>query len=244
MKQIILILLLFITGLSAKPVKFAIGEWNPYVGEALEGYGPTTKVVRHACEQAGLECEFEFHPWKRSIEMAIRNYDDTLATFPWVQTARRDDMMFPIRTPVLKTEQVVFYRKGKFPENWTVDFEKLVDQRVAVIRGYLTGDMLVEKGITPHIVSSAETAWKMIALNRIDFFLDSKQVGLSECHKFSPGVCAQITTSKPYEYDHLIIYFTRANENSKRIKEALETALSNMQSNGKIEKIYRESYRQ
>lgn len=80
--------------MSAQTVKFSIGDWEPYVGQMLGNYGPTTKIVDTACQRAGFTCAYEFHPWKRSLDMAKRNYEDIMASFPWTEQSGEMDKIF------------------------------------------------------------------------------------------------------------------------------------------------------
>lgn len=197
MKKVIGIILLVQSILFAKTVKFSIGEWEPYVGQMLADYGPTTKIVSLACERAGFECEYYFHPWKRSFEMATRNADNVLGTFPWTSTPERRDKMFYNGIPVLISKEVIFYRKGVLPEDTTGDFSQLKGKRVLGIRGYVSTKNLEKAGVKSHIVSTAETAWKMIEANRMDILVDNELAGMSECKKYAPNVCAYIQKSQP-----------------------------------------------
>lgn len=241
MKRLVLIIFLLQELLFSQTVRFAIGEWEPYVGQMLPDYGPTTKIVSLACKRAGIKCEYQFYPWQRSFDMAVRNSDDIIGTFPWKATQERTDKMFYNGIPVLVSRDVIFYRKGVLPDSAKNDLVQLRGKRVLGLRGYVATQYLEEAGVKAHIVSTAETAWKMIAANRMDILVDSELVGLSECKKYAPDVCSQIRTSTPTNINKLGIYYTRIHDDSKTIMMKINTELEKMKKSGEIEKIYKES---
>ena len=67
------------SAVNADTATFAVGEWAPYIGEALPDKGPHAKRVSDVFSGAGYDVKFEFTPWKRASESTKRG--DLPATF-------------------------------------------------------------------------------------------------------------------------------------------------------------------
>jgi polar amino acid transport system substrate-binding protein len=228
--------------LYAQTVKFSVGEWEPYVSEQLEGYGVVARIVDIACKRAGLKCVYEFHPWQRSFDMAVRNYEGTMGTFPWAYRENRTQKMLFNTIPILQTNQVVFFRKGVFSPNTNLSLRDLRGKKVVAIRSYIDTAQLLDANVSPHIVGTEETAWKMIATGRMNIMVASEYVGRSGCNRYAPKVCSQLAISKPHDTHKLGIYFTRIHDDSLKIMKKIDTELMKMKQTGEIKKIYQTEF--
>ena len=79
-------------GAAESDVVFAIGEWAPYVGESLPGYGYAASIVQAACSAAGLRARFEFYPWPRAEARVAEGL--AFASFPFVALPEREERFF------------------------------------------------------------------------------------------------------------------------------------------------------
>lgn len=62
-------------------VILATGEWPPYVSANLPGQGATAEVVREAFKAVGVDVEFRFYPWSRTVYEA-KNNPELMGYFP------------------------------------------------------------------------------------------------------------------------------------------------------------------
>lgn len=62
-------------------IVLATGEWPPYVGAELPGQGATAQVVREAFKAVGVDVEFRFFPWSRTVYEAKSN-PEIIGYFP------------------------------------------------------------------------------------------------------------------------------------------------------------------
>ena len=95
--------------IAAGSVKFAIGEWEPYTGHKMEGYGMVTEIVTAACTAGGLKAEYEFFPWRRAewcVEAGTH-----FATFPYQGTNERAAKYYFSET-LCKSSNGILLHKG------------------------------------------------------------------------------------------------------------------------------------
>lgn len=227
----------FATLAQAQTVTFAIGEWEPYTGETVADYGLSAKVVTKACEKAGITCEYEFMPWKRAYNMAMKGR--VIGTFPWSSDApERQEKFFPSVESVSDTTTVFFHKKDVvFPAGGNKDFNKLDGLPLVGMQGYTNSEALKKMGVKIHLVSDSAKAWKMIEKGRAGVLPDDIQVGKAECQKYAPTVCEQMMTSEPIRSSPMHILFTRVDDNAKAIREKIDAALKAMKESGEYAAI-------
>ena len=108
---------------AADTAKFAIGEWEPYTGQKLEGNGMATEIVVAACAAAGIKPEFEFSPWKRA-EASVEE-GSCFATFPY-QASKEREGKFEFSDLLCKSANGILFHKGN-PRTATFVFNKPED---------------------------------------------------------------------------------------------------------------------
>lgn len=220
----------------AETVTFAIGEWEPYTGETAPDYGLSSKIISTACEKAGLTCEYEFMPWKRAYNMAMKGA--VIGTFPWsAEEKERQDKFYPSKESVSSTETVFFYKDIEFPADAIKDFNKLNGLPLIGINGYTNSEKIKEMGIKIHMVNDSKLAWKMIEKGRGKILPDDVLVGKAECKKHTPSICDSMKTSEPIRSSPMHILFSRVVDNSEAVREKLDAALAEMKKSGEFDKI-------
>lgn len=236
-KALVLAAALSSSVLYAQTVVFAIGEWEPFTGETMEGYGLSTKVVTKACEKAGLNCEYEFMPWKRAYTMTMKGR--VVGTFPWSRgDEERMEQFHHSEQFVSMSSPVIFYEKSvTLPDGAEKDTMKLKDLPLVGINSYTDSEQLKKAGIKIHMVNESKLAWKMMEKGRAKVFIDDLQVGKSECAKFTPGFCANMKTSAPLRESGMHILYPRVDENAKDVMQKLDVALKEMHANGEFAAI-------
>jgi polar amino acid transport system substrate-binding protein len=222
--------------LYAQTVTFVLGEWEPFTGETIDGYGKTAQVVTKACEKAGLTCEYEFMGWPRANSMALQGH--AIGTFPWFANKKRKEQFIFSKESVSAGENVFFYTKNvAFPKNWENNFSVLNGLPIVSVGVYTVSEDLKKAGVDFHKVSASKKAWDMIRAGRKKVFPDDIQVGRSECKKYVPKICDTLKVSKPINKSPMYIMFSRVADNSKVIQEKLDKALAEMKKNGEYDAI-------
>ncbi|GAA0773994.1 transporter substrate-binding domain-containing protein [Roseibium denhamense] len=167
------------TAAKAETLQIGVGEWAPYIGEALPDQGLHTKRVMDVLNAAGYnDLELVFQPWKRSYEVAKRG--DYVATFSWSHSDEREaDFIYP-EVPLEEQTDVIFYSKAKHPDGisaTSIEDIKAQGLQVVGLAGYWYESALKDAGVDIHIVSSEDNAWKFLQAGRADIMIENEVVG-------------------------------------------------------------------
>ena len=128
---LLLCILLLASASTAESVRLTNGEWSPYLGENLPHQGVASRIAAEAFALRGIEVQWEFHPWARSLKMASQGERDGSAV--WLYNAERE-RRFHISDPVLESGYHLFHRKVH-AFDWR-RIEDLRGLRIAATRGY------------------------------------------------------------------------------------------------------------
>ncbi|MBU2292694.1 MAG: transporter substrate-binding domain-containing protein [Gammaproteobacteria bacterium] len=95
---------------SQEQIRIAIGEWPPFIGEALPHYGVVPQLLNEAFATQGVSVEYGFFPWKRAYTEVKQGRWQASAI--WGRTPEREaDCLFS--AVVYRDEVVLFYRRDK-----------------------------------------------------------------------------------------------------------------------------------
>jgi polar amino acid transport system substrate-binding protein len=170
------------------------GEWNPYTGVDLPGYGCDSRVVSEVFAQIGYSVEFGFFPWARAYHLAeIGEYDGTME---WDDTPEHRDAFY-ISSEALSEQEWVFYFRVDKPFLWK-SLDDLRGRTVGVTSNYAYSDAfndLIKSGkVFFAEASSDEANFKKLLSGRIDVFPIEKSVGKAILQKsFLPEEQAKLS---------------------------------------------------
>ena len=68
-------------------VVISTGEWSPWIGEEIEGYGFVGRLIEKAFAREGYAVKFEFYPWERAFRKLIRG--EVHASAYWFESEMR-----------------------------------------------------------------------------------------------------------------------------------------------------------
>ncbi len=167
------LVLLTSSSFSEQTVVFSVGEWEPFVSEKMENYGPTAEIMATACKKAGYKAQFEFYPWKRSY-INVKT-GKAIATFPWLLTEKRRIELLYHKTPLMVSKQKFFYLKEKFSNGLKISkFEDLKPYTMVGLLGYWYEKPAKKAGVKIHMVANAAQAWKMLENGRVDVYFENE----------------------------------------------------------------------
>jgi polar amino acid transport system substrate-binding protein len=149
-------------------IVIAIGEWSPYVSKKLDAYGYAAEIVTKSFKNVGIDIEFEFLPWARSIERAKRA--DVLGTFPWGLNKDKKDS-FDITTTFCFTEEKFIYLKknSNMPNDFTSS-DDLKNIRVSSIKDYSHIDLMEKYEIEFDVSNNDSQAITKLLGDRFDTY--------------------------------------------------------------------------
>jgi polar amino acid transport system substrate-binding protein len=138
-------------------------SWKNFTEE--DGSGFYFELLKKIFEPLGVSIQFQITPWPRSVAMVSLNQADALVGSYKEQV---EQFHYP-QQPIWIDISAVAFKKTQ--TNW-VGSESLKNKNVGWIRGYgydayINVDMNISKLI------DNKQAWKLLELDRIDFYLDS-----------------------------------------------------------------------
>lgn len=241
MKKLLIVLVscatLFASGpASGETIVLATGEWAPFIGETLDGYGLHSKIITKVFAKMGHDVKFDFMPWKRVYELTKKG--DYVATFTWSKTAEREGEMFYPKNELSLSKEVGFYKKSKFPDGLTInsfDDIKAQDLKVVGIASYWYESIFKEKGIRAHIVSASNLGWKMLNGGRVDLMVENIDVGNAEAQTtLGEGKNADFGVTAPLKTQTMYLIFSRVHPRSKEIMAQYDEAVSALKAAGEL----------
>ncbi|BDU51230.1 substrate-binding periplasmic protein [Haliovirga abyssi] len=155
-------------------IKLTNGEWAPFNGAKLKGYGFASDVVTKTFAKVGVDVEYKFFPWKRGYILAQRgNYDGTVS---WGKVGDRENYFYFSDEPILSGETVFFYMKGN---DFTWDkLEDLKEKRIGGTLGYSYTKSFKNIGKKLDLAHTDLQGFKKLFAGRVDIFILDLDVGL------------------------------------------------------------------
>jgi polar amino acid transport system substrate-binding protein len=90
----------------ADQIRISGGEWQPYISEHAPHYGFAAHLIAEAFAQVGIDVEWGFFPWARSIKVAQDGQWDGSAV--WLESEERREH-FLLSEPVAPSNWVFFH---------------------------------------------------------------------------------------------------------------------------------------
>lgn len=175
---VVILTLAFSTSVYAsESITLAVGEWPPYLSQELKNGGPTTRLVKQAFANSGVETQIQWLPWPRALRRTAKA--QFAATFPWYESTERSKS-FLYSDPIQTESGVIFHRKG-----FQFDWNKLADlqpYRIGANTSYFYSEEFARMEEDGELnVTRADTEQQLIEMlvkGRLDIFLMAKTSGL------------------------------------------------------------------
>ncbi len=234
----LMMLVSFSTVARAKePIVFAVGEWAPFIGKNLPGYGPVGRLATTICQEAGLTAEFEFLPWSRSLTLVKKGR--RIATLPWAKRKEMSQDFHLSQVPLFVSRKMIYFVKEKYPGGINASsLEQLRGYNIVGIQSYWYEKEAELIGLDIHLVPSAQNAWKLLITGRKDVFIENDLVAMADMKNFIPDDMSGIGQSTvPINQANMFILFSRVHPDAERLKARLDKALVKLHNSGEIERI-------
>jgi polar amino acid transport system substrate-binding protein len=222
-------------GVHAETVRLTNGEWPPYLGEQLPHYGVASRIVSEAFALQGINVNWEFHPWARSLQLAQSGKRSGSAV--WMHNDEREKSFF-YSDPVLESGFYLFHRKDYlFDWRQLSDLEKL---HLVGTRGYDYGDAFQQAEASGQLrvnrVTSDETAFRQLIAGRVDVFPVDKVVGFDMLHQYFTGAeRAKLTFHpQPLRLDSLHLLLSREVPGNAELMVRFNRGLAQLRESGKV----------
>jgi len=214
-----------------KTVTIALGEWPPFIGEKLPGFGTISRIVNSSFEAQGYQVSVGFFPWKRSFELT--RMGDWDATAVWISNPERE-RVFVYSDAVMVAQQVLFYRKDN-PFDWKTldDLEKYI---IGGSTGYYHGE-IIDQGekagvFTLERIPDEAANFKKLLMGRVDLVVANKDVGYYLMNQmFDAEQLSEITHHrKPLETSSYHLIIGKKNPRSQELVNAFNVGLAQIRS--------------
>lgn len=193
----ILVLLIFTTASragQAQTVRLTSGDWPPYTGKNLPGFGIMPRIISQAFAIKGIAVDYMFvDSWSRAYVLAQKGKCD--GSLAWAVTPeRKKDFYFS--APVAHHDYVFFHLK-ETPFHWET-LEDLKPYRISTTRSYFYGsafENMAKKGVLRVFETYEDKAhFRDLIQGRIDIFPMDRNVGFFlRDNGAALGKAAQIT---------------------------------------------------
>lgn len=225
---------------SDNPTKIRLtnGEWAPYQSANLPEYGAASELITKAFAVVGIEVEYGFFPWNRTMILVERGAWD--GTFMWVLTPERA-RKFLASDPLFVLQELVFYSKdnpvqAEKPEDLAGKVMGALDSSAF---GQQFAPLIADEKIIVARVQNNQQLFQMLAMGRVDFVPELETSGYEAVQDhLSEDQRQQIshleTMTYPWSY-HLLI--SRQIEDGPYFIEAFNRGLAILKENGEFDRI-------
>ena len=214
---------------AAQTLRISNGDWPPFMGKELPGYGLVTRIVTDAFKAEGIDIEYQFLPWARAYYVVKTGQLD--ASVGWFKNDERErEVLFS--EPVFVEKQVLFHLKSR-PLDWK-NLADLKGKSLGATLGYTYGEAFsqAEQGklIQVQRTSSDELNLRKLLAGRIDAALISQAVGDALLkNQFSAEEAAQVTSHpRAINSGPLYVIFPKQKPESEARRSAFNRGLARL----------------
>ncbi|OZG72747.1 hypothetical protein BTA51_14590 [Hahella sp. CCB-MM4] len=231
----VIALLITLNVARAEVVRITNGEWPPYLSENYNHYGVASHIVTEALKLEGVEVEYGFFPWVRSMEFAKSGLWD--ATIVWTRSAERE-AYFYFSDPVIRMEVVFFHRRDK-AFKWS-SLEDLRGYRIGGTIGYFYGAEFARleesKILTISRLRSDEQNLKLLLADRLDLFPIELEVGYEVLRRhFTQQQIDLLTTTRPFRETSYHMLVSKASDKAEMLLNSFNRGLEKLKQSGKFD---------
>lgn len=161
----------YLTPGSEEKIRLTSGEFEPFISEKYKYFGVVSHIVSEAFEYEGIQVEYSFFPWKRSLEVARAGMWD--GSVMWIKTPDREKDFYLSKEPIYSGKYLFFHLKDS-GFSWS-SIEDLQKYKIGTAIGYSYGtefDDHVKAGkITVESVPNDIQNIRKLLSGRIDAFV-------------------------------------------------------------------------
>ena len=234
MKKNFLVLFFLLSSIFIQADKLLIvtGEWEPYISQTLENYGPISNTITKVFEEMGIEIEYKFYPWRRCEELVKSG--EAFGTFPYIITPEREKTYY-YSEALYKSVGKVFYMKENLKEfDWN-DFSDFKGHRLGGVFGYWYEVPFKEEGLSVDYSATELIALQKLYNMRLDLVVGDEEVMWEIIRKNYPkDIDKFMTAPKELNSNTLHLITSKDNEKFVEIMKKFNNIIKLMEKEGKI----------
>lgn len=206
-------------------VKITAGDWPPFIGQNLEGYGVVAQTIEQVFALQGYEVTFAFYPWARAYEKAQSGEYD--ATAVWMFDEERTEHFYYSK-PVSQ-EQFVFFHHKDLAFDWA-KIDDLKGYKMGGGLGYSYGealDTLIDaKEVSISRVNNPSQNLLRLNHKRIQIYPEERQIGMYHLSQQPEEIQNNITYHpKPFLNNDGFVMFSKQSPRGKELLEIFNQGL-------------------
>lgn len=238
-----LTLLFSISTFSQEKIRVGIGEWAPYTSSELKHNGIVSHIISESFALEGIKVEFNFNPWKRTMQLTKEADLDATAIWRYKETWAQD---FLYSDSVIETGHVFFHRKDNH-FNWS-KYTDLTGVSMSGVNGFFYNkelDDAIKSGqIKMHRVKEEVQGLKMVLRGHIDVFPIVEEAGYYLLSKeFNKDEINQLThhskSLTPKNERPMYVLFTKRSEKSAYLLKKFNSGLKKLKESGKYNLFFK-----
>lgn len=219
---------------AADIVKLNTLDWEPYIGEKMDGNGFVAALVREAFTASGYTVEFTFQPWVRAKATAKDGKADGCLPEYYLQEDQAD---FLISEPFPGGPLGFMKRKAD-----NIAFSKLEDLKslkIGVVRGYVNTEDFDKADYLQKEESNDDiTNLRKLLAGRLDLVVIDKFVGLYLIQQEIPDKVGEIEFVSPaLEEKTLHVLISKKTANADAKMQAFNDGLKKMRDSGRLDEL-------
>ena len=223
---------------TSKTIRLTNGEWQPFLSKDVPHHGFASHIVTEAFALVGVEVEYGFFPWKRSMKLAREGTWDGSAIWG---TSEERLQNFHFTDAVVPTTYVFFHLKTT-AFDWD-DYDDLSDLKVGGTVEYYYSDAFEAAeaaGVFRTVRGrSDEVSLKNLLKGRIDVFPGAVMVTYEQIRDtFSEQEAALFTHhAKPIADKPLFVLLAKVVPGSERMRDLFNEGLRQLKASGRYDQI-------
>ena len=226
------------TAQTSKTIRLTNGEWQPFLSKDAPHHGFTSHIVTEAFALVGVEVEYGFFPWARSMKLAKEGLWD--GTIIWGESEERLQN-FHFSELVILTTFVLFHLKTT-PFDWS-GYDDLSDVKIGGTVEYYYSDAFEAAeaaGVIRTIRGrSDEVGLKNLLKGRIDVFPGEVMVSYEQIRDtFSEQEAALFTHHAKVIVDKpLFVLLNKDVLGNERMRDLFNEGLRQLKASGRYDQI-------
>ena len=218
----------------ATPVTLTTLNWPPFYAEELENGGFISVIVEEAFKASGYESNIEFTTWQNALDTVKTGKKDAIVggyfSEERAKTYHYSSPIYTVLTGIIK--------KDDFPLNLYTSFEMLDEYKIGKLDQGLIGvnfDAFPFSKLTGY--TEISDGLKALNSGEIDLYADSLAVAKHAAAKAGMDPASLQLVQPPVDQNDLYLLISKAIPNGEVLRDAFNSGLIQIQSNGTYDKI-------
>ncbi len=220
-----------------KMIKFATGEYSPYVSKELAGYGMVTEIISAVVLAMGYKPEYLFYPWKR-CEAAVK-HGSVWASFPYGYTEDRAKQFLYSDEFMVTTDRFFYYKKQNKKKIVWDKLEDLMPYKIGGVLGYFYEKEFKQAGLTVYYSYTEKDALKLLRLGRVDLIPLDELLGWDLIAKYYPQEIENFgVLEKAYLTSGNYLIVSKKYPNSRELLKRFNEEFKKIKGSGFVEQVF------